>query len=262
MAVIDEVKNLVVIRKMKQINLSLSDEIIIEKFIKYANWKVISKKHSLTEDFIETFHHKLDWVRICTYQNISESFIEKNSDKIHWECLGVFQKFSSDFIVKHEKKLNFHTLIRYQKLDDYILDFFNSKIDWFKISYYQKLSINIIKRNIHKLNLVSVYKYHNLSYDDFVDNYFFIKEDLSFLLLFYNLKINKQTKYQFLEFIYKMDNYYIFNTLRNTPGFINFSKKLEQNEIKLLIEITEDVYRSPITIFNKYRDNYDLFFVR
>ena len=50
---------------------------------KYNNdWKCISEKQNLSEDFIREFQDKVDWKYISKYQKLSEDFIREFQDKM------------------------------------------------------------------------------------------------------------------------------------------------------------------------------------
>lgn len=101
--------------------------------IKYLyNWKKISNKENLSEDFIYFFKEKIYFKSLSFNRNIklSKEFIINNVDLLNWNGLSIFQN------------------LNYKE----ITDKFNKKIDWDNYSKYQNVTVNIIIDNIDKIN--------------------------------------------------------------------------------------------------------------
>ena len=138
--IIEEIKQIIKSHLFIDIDLNLSDDLLIEKFQDKIDWEcfgvsmvlsekfiekfqdkicwaLISGHQKLSEKFIEKFQNKVSWYNISTSQKLSENFIEKFQYHVEWHAIGVFQKISEEFILKHWHRLDHHrTILNQRKL--------------------------------------------------------------------------------------------------------------------------------------------------
>lgn len=69
------------------------------------NWKKISQRRDLSEDFIFDFCHELNWAYVSYFATLSERFIEKFSWRVDWIGISCKQKLSLNFIKKFQDKI-------------------------------------------------------------------------------------------------------------------------------------------------------------
>ena len=82
------------------------------KSLDKVDWRMVSKNHKLSEDFIREFQDKVAWTSISRKQKLSESFIREFENKVAWEYILKHQKVSEDFI-REFKYLTKHTYLNY-----------------------------------------------------------------------------------------------------------------------------------------------------
>ena len=132
------------------------------------DWKKISSKQKLSEDFIREFKDKVKWVEISYNQKLSEDFIREFKDKLDWRRISYNQKLSEDFIREFQDKLDWCRISDKQKLSESFIREFKDKVIWNYISSYQKLSDEFCKEfNIESNILNSVFysgKYNRCIY--------------------------------------------------------------------------------------------------
>ena len=88
---IEEIKQIIQDLEL-DVNLNLSDDLLIEKFEDQFHWHTVSR-----------------------FQRLSEEFIEQFQDKVHWDCISSNQNLSEGFILKHWNKLDHQLIIENQK---------------------------------------------------------------------------------------------------------------------------------------------------
>lgn len=94
---------------------------LIEENKDNVNWKLITYRQKLSEDFIEKYQDRFDWDFISRFQRLSEDFIEKHSDKLNsfdWDLIIRSQKLSEDFIERNIDRMSWDLISTYQKLSE------------------------------------------------------------------------------------------------------------------------------------------------
>jgi hypothetical protein len=96
----------------EQANLTEAD---IREQLKTDNYnldfRIISEKVSLSEEFIDEFSSEVHWVWICSHQKLSEEFILNHEEHIWWKYLSENPYLSEEFIIKYLDKLNIQLLV-------------------------------------------------------------------------------------------------------------------------------------------------------
>jgi len=100
MDLIEEIKKIIKSEKL-DIDLNLSDDLLIQEFIDKVDWDCFTVYENLSENFIERFQDDVDWNYISQFQTLSEEFIERFKDKVHWVYITINQKLSERFIYKY-----------------------------------------------------------------------------------------------------------------------------------------------------------------
>lgn len=95
----------------------------------YRDWKSLSARKFLTEDFIREFKDEVDWDYISSYQHLSEDFIRKFKDKVNWRIISTYQRLSEDFIREFNEKVNWYCISVYQHLSQEFIEEFIDKVD-------------------------------------------------------------------------------------------------------------------------------------
>ena len=177
-----EIKQIIKSEKL-DIDLNLSDELLIQEFQNKVNWYLVSRFQELSEEFIEKFQDKVDWASISVQQKLSESFIEKFQDDISWNCISMKQKLSESFIEKFQDKINWGWISSYQKLSEKFI-----------LKYWNKLDHQLIIENQNSLTpaflcwLYRTYQeeeYNLLKYknDDFKEYALKIEEEVKIVMI-------------------------------------------------------------------------------
>jgi len=89
---------------------------VYESDINEWPWGYISRKCTLSEEFIREFKDKVHWGNISHYQKLSEDFIREFKDKVSWTYISSYQELSEDFIIEFQDKVNWNGISEYQKL--------------------------------------------------------------------------------------------------------------------------------------------------
>ena len=95
----------------------------------FKNWKILSIKPNLTEDFIREFADRLDWGYISAYQHLSEDFIREFKDRVNWSLISKHQRLSEDFIREFKDRVNWSLISTYQHLSEDFIWEFKDKVD-------------------------------------------------------------------------------------------------------------------------------------
>ena len=132
-----------------------------------VDWRMVSKKQNLSEDFIREFADKVSWSIISYSQKLSEDFIREFADKVSWSIISYYQKLSEDFIREFQDDVAWYFISKYQKISEDFIREFQDKVHWDCISTYQKLSENFIKEFKDKVRWGCISYYQKLS-EDFI----------------------------------------------------------------------------------------------
>jgi hypothetical protein len=103
-------------------------------------WRYLSERYNLSEEFIRKYQNKVDWIEISNCQKLSESFIIEFQDKVNWNLICLKQVLSAEFLIEYQNKINFYHLLRNKELGNY-----NKKIQRFilgKVLKYAKGTIS------------------------------------------------------------------------------------------------------------------------
>ena len=132
-----------------------------------VDWRMVSKKQNLSEDFIREFADKVSWSNISYRQKLSEDFIREFKDKVSWSIISYYQKLSEDFIKEFQDKVDWDFISGHQKLSEDFIREFQDMVNWDYISKYQKLSEDFIREFSDKVFWSYISEYQKLS-EDFI----------------------------------------------------------------------------------------------
>ena len=142
-------------------------ENFIREFQDKVYWDSISMRQKLSESFIREFQDKVNWYIISEWQNLSEDLIREFQDKVDWYWISIYQKLSEDFIREFRNKVFWGLISEYQKLSESFIREFQDKVDWNEISIYQKLSESFIREFQYRVGWHYISSCQKLS-EDFI----------------------------------------------------------------------------------------------
>ena len=137
----------------------------------FKNWKILSIKPNLTEDFIREFADRLDWGYISAYQHLSEDFIREFKDWLDWSNVSAFQYLSEDFIREFKDRVNWSLISKHQRLSEDFIREFADKVNWCWISIYQRLSEDFIREFKDRVDWDCISAYQRLSKEFFIEEF-------------------------------------------------------------------------------------------
>ena len=112
---------------------------------KEIDWKKVSWKQKLSEEFIREFKDSVDWLLISVHQKLSEPFIKEFKGRVYWEWISRCQKLSEGFIREFKDKVGWLGVSYSQKLSEDFIREFKGRVTWVYISHTQKLSDEFIE---------------------------------------------------------------------------------------------------------------------
>lgn len=140
-------------RKVFQNNI-ISEDFLYKNYNKF-NHKYFLQYQDLSEDFIESIAGRLDaddWRLISFRQKLSENFIRKYKDVIDWQTISSTQILSLEFIREFQDSVCWDDISAFQDLNMSFIKEFQDRINLKRISHH-KLTKEFILKNIEKLNL-------------------------------------------------------------------------------------------------------------
>ena len=69
-------------------------------YIKETDWKCLSKRLVLSEEFIEKFQDEVDWTEISYFQELSDYFIRNFQNRINWKELSRQRQYLSEEFIE------------------------------------------------------------------------------------------------------------------------------------------------------------------
>jgi hypothetical protein len=84
---------------------TLSEEFIRE-FSDHVYWYWVSRDSELSEEFIREFSDHVYWYWVSRDSELSEEFIREFRDNVDWDCLPSFQALTEEFIIEFRDRIN------------------------------------------------------------------------------------------------------------------------------------------------------------
>ena len=106
----------IVVKEIERAKIQKRDNCSIKDFVANLDWKYISGRYILSEDFIGEAQDKVDWWNISKYQKLSEDFIREFKNKVNWNNISDNQKLSLGFIVEFKDNFCLGNIKYYQKI--------------------------------------------------------------------------------------------------------------------------------------------------
>lgn len=160
----------------------LSNE-IIDKYVNWLAFNILSLYHNLSYDFVDRYCHKLNWVIISNRSGLTEEFIERYCDRLNWSSICDKQVLSESFIEKHIEMIDWKRLFSSQILSEEFIERYCDRIGVcgvYNVKKYaydmicrrQVLSESFIEKHIDVMNMDTVIRYQNLS-EEFIEKHFY-----------------------------------------------------------------------------------------
>lgn len=124
-----------------------------EKYSRYLNWNIVSRRPDLTCDFIEKFANFIEWDLISSCNDkLTREFIEKHIDKLNINEL-----------INHDERKKVNFLIDQDFIEKYVNISDLSEYSWLIISNSFKLNDKFIFQYFHKLDHTTLYSNRGIS---------------------------------------------------------------------------------------------------
>lgn len=135
-----------------------NDPVIIDP--NKADWRRISERLSLSEEFIERYADRVNWYYISCCQCLSEEFIARYADRVDWDCIS-YKCLSEAFIERYADRVNWDYISHYQRLSEAFI-----KRHKYELSLTVCMEINKQTSREEKIQEMTDYaKQHNLEFD-------------------------------------------------------------------------------------------------
>jgi hypothetical protein len=156
-------------KKYRQQLLNTSGIVCDEHLWEISDWRYISEKSILSEEFIREFKDDVIWYLISKNQKLSEDFIREFEDFVDWDYISMHQKLSEDFIREFQHMLSWYAISSYQMISENFIREFHNEVNWFYISSNSNfvLSEKFLLDFKNKINWTFYFKYQAASFHIF-----------------------------------------------------------------------------------------------
>ena len=144
---------------------------IIDKYVNWLAFNILSLYHNLSYDFVDRYCHKLNWMIISNRSGLTEEFIDRYCDRLNWSSICDKQVLSEEFIEKHIYDFELDEVLKSKCLSEYFIErhIGDEDFSWIDVAKHQKLSDNFIKKHSDELSNVLYYLHDNWNYKSVSD---------------------------------------------------------------------------------------------
>jgi hypothetical protein len=84
----------------------------IMRFEFCADWNAISRRGTMSKEFIDVFADRIEWDYFAVSDKMTEKLMDKHADKVNWDIISRVKDLSKKFIIRHFNELNIDVLIQ------------------------------------------------------------------------------------------------------------------------------------------------------